>query len=114
MSMIIKIFIKWILLAGTVLFLPYFIPGIIVTTTTTALIAAAIIGLINTFIKPILKIVTLPLNLITLGLFGFLLNAVLFWVASTFVTGFEITTYTGGLLGALVVAVVLWIVDKIL
>lgn len=110
----IKLLIKWLILAGIVLLLPYFISGIVVSTTTVALITAAVLGFINLFIKPILKIVTIPFNILTLGLFGFLLNAVLFWVASLFVPGFEITTYTAGLLGSVVIAVVLWILNKVL
>jgi putative membrane protein len=110
----IKILIKWLVLAATILLLPYIISGITVGTTTVALITAAVLGLINIFIKPILKILTLPLNLLTLGLFGFLLNAVLFWVASLVVPGFDILTYSAGIIGSVIVAVVLWLLDKIL
>lgn len=111
--MIIKGIIRWLLLGGLVLLLPYFIPGIDVATNNTALIAAAVIGFINIFIKPILKLLTLPLRLMTLGIFGFILNVLLLWVASLLVPGFEITTLTAGVLGALVVTAVLWVLDRI-
>ncbi|MCD8494841.1 MAG: phage holin family protein [Candidatus Pacebacteria bacterium] len=112
--MILRALIKWVLLSIIILLLPYFIPGIAAATTGAGLLAGFVIGLINVLIKPFLKIVTLPLNILTFGVFGFLLNAVLFWVASLVVPGFEITTYAGGILGSLVVAVGLWIINQIL
>jgi putative membrane protein len=112
--MIIKGILKFIILSAALLIMPFLVPGISVATTTTAIIAALVIGLIHTFIKPILKLLTLPLNVLTLGLFGFLLNAVLFWVASLFVPGFEVQTYSAGIIGSIIVAVVIWILDKVL
>lgn len=110
---IVRLFIKWVLISVVVLLIPYIIPGVIIATTTAGLIAGAVIGLMNMFVKPIVRVITLPLNVLTLGLFGFLVNAVLFWVASLVVPGFEVTTYVGGILGALIIAIAFWVINKL-
>lgn len=114
MIMIIRLFLKWILISLAVLVLPYLIPGIIIATTTTGLIAGAVIGLINMLVKPIVKVITLPLNVLTIGLFGVFINAVLFWVGSLFVPGFEILTYGAGIIGSIIVALAWWVINKAL
>lgn len=109
----IKGIIRWVILAAIIMALPYIIPDLVVATTTTALVAAAVIGLINTFIKPILKLLTLPIRLLTLGLFGFVLNVFLFWLSSILVPGFEIMSLSAGIIGAFIMAIALWILDKV-
>ena len=106
---IIKLIIKWLLLSATVVAAAYLIPGITVSGWTVALIAGLVLGLINMIIKPILTILTLPINLITLGIFGIILNAILFWAAAYFVSGFVVTSFLAALLGSLLVSVVLWL-----
>ncbi len=106
---IIKLIIKWLLLSATVVAAAYLIPGITVSGWTVALIAGLVLGLINMIIKPILTILTLPINLITLGIFGIILNAILFWAAAYFVSGFVVASFLAALLGSLLVSVVLWL-----
>lgn len=106
---IIKLLIKWLLLSATVVAAAYLIPGITVSGWTVALIAGLVLGLINLIIKPVLTILTLPINLITLGLFGIILNAILFWAAAYFVSGFVVASFVAALLGSLLVSVVLWL-----
>jgi putative membrane protein len=74
-----------------------------------ALLAGLVLGLINLLIKPVLSILTIPINIITLGVFGIILNALLFWAASYFVSGFIITGFFAALLGSILVSVVLWL-----
>ena len=106
---IIKIIIKWILLAATVVLAAHIIPGISVASWTTALIVGVVLGLINTFIKPVLAILAIPINILTLGLFGLVLNALLFWAAAYFVTGFVVASFMAALLGSILVSVVMWL-----
>jgi len=100
-----KIIAKWILFALAFLLLPKIIPGIAVTTFTTALIVAFFWGLVNIVIKPIFLLIFFPLNLLTLGLFTFVINALLLWGVGGFVKGFEVSGFSAAFLGALVMAV---------
>jgi len=108
-----KLFTKWVLLAVVVLLLPQIIPDIVVDSFTVALIASAVIGVINLLIKPVVKILTLPINLITLGLFGAIINAGLFWLGTLFVNGFEVTTIIGVIFGSVVLSLARWIIDEL-
>jgi putative membrane protein len=85
------------------------IPGIAVTGLTPLLLAALVLGLINAIVRPILLVLTLPLTLLTLGLFIFILNAFCLWLTSRIVTGFVVETFAAAFLGALVVSVVSWL-----
>lgn len=108
---------SWFLHALSLILIPFIISGIKVDSITHALIAAAVIGIINTLIKPILVILTLPITLLTLGLFIFVINGVLFWLAGSYVPGFHVTNLTTGIVGALAYSVIstilVWIfIDK--
>jgi len=83
--------------------------GIVVAGLTPLLLAALVLGLINAIVRPVLVILTLPLTLLTLGLFIFVLNAFCLWLTSRLVPGFEVHTFGSALLGALVVSIVSWI-----
>lgn len=108
---IIKALVRWIVLSAAVVLAEMIIPGIHLggTVWVTALAVGLVLGLINAFIKPVLDILTIPVNLITLGLFGFILNALLFWATAYFVPAFTISGFLAALLGSLVVAIVMWI-----
>jgi putative membrane protein len=107
---ILKLIFKWLVLSATVVLATHLIPGITVASWAVALIAGLVLGLINLIIKPILNILTLPINWITLGFFGVVLNAILFWAAAYLVTGFEVNNLLAALLGSILVSVVLWLV----
>ena len=85
------------------------VPGIVVSGLTPLLLAALVLGLINAIVRPILIILTLPLTLLTLGLFIFVLNAFCLWLTSRIVPGFMVQTFGTALLGALVVSIVSWL-----
>lgn len=108
---IIKVIIRWVILSAAVVLAEYIVPGIHLSGTTwvTALAVGLVLGLINVFVKPILNILTLPINIITLGLFGIVLNAILFWVTTYFVNGFIIDNFLAAFLGSIVVAIVMWV-----
>lgn len=107
--MLLKILLRILITAGALLLIAKYVPGIEVTSFQTAIIVALILGIINVTLKPILLILTLPLTLITFGLFAFVVNAFLFWFASTFVQGFTIDGIIPAIVGALVISVVSWI-----
>lgn len=108
-----KLLVTWILNALALLAVAYLIPNINVANIWIALIAAVVIGLANVLIKPILVILTLPITLITLGLFIFVINGVLFWVVGHFLQGFEVRTLLAGIVGAVAYSVISWILSAI-
>lgn len=108
-----KLLIGWLLSALALLAVAYLVPGIHVSSFISALIAAAVIGLANILIKPILLILTLPVTIITLGLFIFVINGLLFWLAGYFLQGFDVKTVTAGIIGAIVYSIISWILSAI-
>jgi putative membrane protein len=85
------------------------VPGIVVTGFTPLLLAALVLGLINAIVRPVLLVLTLPLTLMTLGFFIFILNAFCLWLTSRIVPGFIVQSFAAALLGALVVSIVSWL-----
>lgn len=98
--------LRWVINALALLALAYILPGITVSGFYAALIAALILGIINAVLRPILIILTLPITIITLGLFTFIINGFLFWFVGTIVKGFEVQGFFTALLGALIMALV--------
>ncbi len=103
---------RWLVITVAIILASILIPGIRIDSLPTAVIAAGILGLINIFIKPILIILTLPLNIITLGLFSFIINAFLLKIVAWFVTGFEVNGFLAAVLGALVISLVNWLANR--
>lgn len=100
-----------LLVSGLAVFITaQFLPGVSVNNFLTALITAVVLGLINMFIKPIINILTLPINLLTLGLFSFVVNALMILLVSHFVTGFHVN----GFIAALLFSIVLSLVNSVL
>ena len=94
--------------------LPYLVNGIIVEDYRAAIVAALMFAFINIAIKPILRIITLPLNIATLGLFGIVVNILLFWFVASIISGFTVATFTAALFGALIMTAANWLIDKII
>lgn len=114
MSMLMKIIAKWIIVALGVLAAGYLLPNYVsVAGFTTALLVALILGFINAFLRPVLLILTLPINVLTLGLFTFVVNGFCFWAAS-FIKGFTVRGFWGAILGALIVSVISWAGDLLI
>jgi putative membrane protein len=90
------------------------VPGLTTRSAVTVLVAALVLGLINAIVRPVLLILTLPLTLVTLGLFLFILNAICLWLTSAIVPGFEVRGFWPAFWGALVVSAVSWIVNGFL
>ena len=92
----------------------YIIPGISVSNFYVALLVSLLLGFINVLIRPILIILTLPINILTLGLFSFVINALLFWSVSALVSGFSVDGFLPALVGSLFVSTVSFLLHKIL
>ena len=97
-----KLILNWLLSAAALLFVAYVYSGVEVKSFTAALIAAFIIGLLNTVVRPLLVILTLPVTVITLGLFLFIINALMFWAAASLLDGFQVRNFTAALIGSLI------------
>lgn len=99
------IFLKWLILALAIMFTGWIVPGISISSFTTALLAAIAIALVNVFIKPILVFLTLPINILTLGIFILVINALLFMFVAYLVPGVEVDGFWSAFLGALILSV---------
>ena len=108
-----KIILNWILISVSVFITTKIISGIVVDPIWVALVVGACLTLFNMFIRPIIKVLTLPLNVLTLGLFSLVINSVLFWYLGTFIKGFEVSTFTAAFVGAVVVSVINWLFSKV-
>ena len=97
-----RLLIKWLLSALALLAVTYIYTGVQVSNFTSALIAAAVIGLLNMVVRPVLVVLTLPVTIVTLGLFLFVINALLFWAASGLLSGFHVDSFVAALLGSLI------------
>ena len=109
-----KLILNWILSACALLAVAHLYAGVTVTSFTSALIAAAVLGLLNAVVRPILVLLTLPVTVITLGLFLFVINALMFWVAASLLAGFEFRGFVAALIGSLIYSVLQLAIDFVL
>ena len=107
---------RWIVNAAALLLVAYIYPGVHVESFLAALLAALALGLVNAFIRPLLVILTLPVTIITLGLFLFVINALLFWLVAEVVSGFTVGGFwaalAGSILYSLITLVTSWLLFK--
>jgi putative membrane protein len=97
-----KLILKWLLSAAALLFVAYVYSGVQVQNFTSALIAAFVIGLFNVVLRPVLVVLTLPVTIVTVGLFLFVINALMFWAAASVLDGFHVNGFAAALLGSLI------------
>ena len=100
-----RLLLGWAINAGVLLLLPYLIPAVQVTSFGTALVVALVLGLLNVFVRPVLVLLTLPITVLTLGLFLFVINGLMFWMVSRLLDGFEVAGFWWAVLAALVYSV---------
>jgi putative membrane protein len=103
---------RWLIITLAILLASQFVPGIRVDTLSTAVIAACVLGLINIFVRPVLVFLTLPLSVLTLGLFYFFINALLLMLVAHIVPGFKIENFFSAFLGSLVISFVSWLANS--
>lgn len=107
------ILIKWLLSALALWLVSLVVPGIRFSSTGTLLIAAIVFGLINALIRPLILLLTLPVNILTLGLFTLVINAFLLWLASILVPGFSVNNFATAFWGALVYAIIISLINLV-
>ena len=105
--------VKWILSALLIMAIAWVIPGITLTGFLSALIVVLVMSIVNILIRPIVEFVSLPLNIITLGIFSLVINALLFLLIAKFSPGFQIEGFWSGFWGALILSIFTPLIDKI-
>jgi len=106
-----KLIVRWLLLAAALLLVAHLYTGVQVTSFTSALIAALVLGLLNTLLRPLLVLLTLPVTLLTLGLFLFIINALMFYAAAYLLDGFGVSGFTAALIGSLIYSLCGMVID---
>lgn len=109
-----RLIVHLIATALALLFVAQVVPGVTVSGFYTAVVVALLLGLLQVTIKPVLFLLTLPLNLLTLGFFSLVLNALMFWFLASFVEGFGVTGFLSAFFGALIVSIISSVVSKLL
>lgn len=107
-----KLVLKWLLSAIALLCVAYLYSGVTVSSFGAALIAAFVIGLFNMVLRPVLVVLTLPVTVVTLGLFLFVINALMFWAASGVLDGFNVRGFGAALWGSLIYSVLGLVIDS--
>ena len=108
-----RLLLVWLVNTAALLAVAYLMPSITIANFTTALVAAAVLGLVNAVIRPILVLLTLPVTVLTLGLFIFVINGLLFWMVASFLEGFHVTGFWSSVLGAVVYSVISWLLSAL-
>ena len=109
-----KLIAKWLLSASALLFVAYVYSGVHVPSFGAAMLAALVLGLLNTIVRPVLVVLTLPVTVLTLGLFLFVINAVVFWAAAALLDGFAVRNYLAALVGSLIYTALGVVIDSAL
>lgn len=109
-----RLLVVWLINSLALLTVAYVLPGIEVADFAAALVAALVLGLVNAFIRPLLILLTLPATILTLGLFIFVINGLLFWMVGSWLQGFTVTGFWWGFLGAIVYSIVSWALSSVL
>jgi putative membrane protein len=109
-----KLIVKWLLNAAALLFIAYLYSGVQVTAFSSALAAAVVLALLNLFVRPVLVLLTLPVTVLTLGLFLFVVNALVFWAAAGLLQGFQVRGFGAALIGSLLYSLAGVVIDSAL
>ncbi|MGE0387526.1 MAG: phage holin family protein [Gammaproteobacteria bacterium] len=103
----------WLVNAVALLAVSYLMPSIRVDNFWSALVAALVLGLVNAVIRPLLVLLTLPVTVLTLGLFIFVINGLLFWMVGSFIVGFHVGGFWSGVFGAILYSLVSWLLSAL-
>ena len=106
-----KLIVRWLLLAAALLLVAHLYPGVSVASFGAAMVAALVLGLFNTLVRPLLVLLTLPVTVVTLGLFLFVINALMFWSAAGVLDGFKVTGFGAALIGSLIYSLCGMVID---
>lgn len=106
--------LRWLVLTAAIMIAAYVIEGIQVGGFLSAFFTAAILGILNAFFRPILIVLTLPINILTLGLFTFVINALMLMMASGVISGFAVSGFWAAVFGSLLISLVSWILNSLI
>jgi len=109
-----RLVLIWLINAAALFAVPYLMHSVDVTSIGAALVAALLLGLVNTLIRPLLLLLTLPVTVLTLGLFIFVINGLMFWLVAQLVDGFHVDSFVSAILGALLYSVISWALSTLL
>lgn len=111
--MILRLLLVWLINAVALIAVAYLMPSIAVSSFGAALVAALVLGLVNAVVRPVLILLTLPVTVLTLGLFIFVLNGLLFWAVGSWLEGFSVGGFWAGVLGAILFSIVSWLLSAL-
>lgn len=111
--MILRLALVWLINTVALIAVAYLMPSISVASFNAALIAALVLGLVNAVVRPVLVLLTLPVTILTLGLFIFVLNGLLFWAVAEWLEGFTVAGFWSGVLGAILFSIVSWLLSAL-
>ena len=109
-----RLLLLWLINTVAIFALPHLLDSVQVDSFTTALIAAIVLGLVNTLIRPVLILLTLPVTFLTLGLFVFVINGLMFWAVADLISGFQVAGFGAAVLAAFVYSLLSWLLSAIL
>ena len=111
--MLLKLGLVWLINAVALIAVAYLMPSISVSSFGAALVAALVLGLVNAVVRPVLVLLTLPVTLLTLGLFIFVINGLLFWMVGSWLEGFAVAGFWAGVFGAILFSLVSWLLSAL-
>lgn len=109
-----RLLLTWLINAVALCALPFLMSSVQVTNMVSALIAALVLGLVNTLIRPVLVLLTLPVTLLSMGLFILVINALLFWTVATLIDGFQVAGFWSAFLAAILYSIISWALSTLL
>lgn len=109
-----RLLITWLINAAALFALPYLMDSVRVDSFVAALIAALILGLVNTLIRPVLVLLTLPVTVLTIGLFIFVINGLMFWMVANWVQGFHVAGFWSAVGGAILYSIISWALSSLI
>ena len=109
----IRLLLVWLVNTLALVAVAYLMPSIAVSSFGAALVAALVLGLVNAVVRPVLVLLTLPVTILTLGLFIFVLNGLLFWMVGSWLPGFDVGGFWSGVLGAILFSLVSWLLSAL-
>jgi len=110
---VINILFKWLVLTASIMTTSYLIDGIQVANISSAFLAAAVLGILNVFLRPIAIILTLPVNILSLGLFTFAINALMLLITSQTISGFKVHGFWAAVIGSFIISIISWVINTL-
>jgi putative membrane protein len=108
-----RLLVVWLVNTAALIAVAYLMPSVTIASFGAALVAALALGLVNAVIRPVLVLLTLPVTVLTLGLFILVINGLLFWAVGTFIEGFHVAGFWAGVIGAIVFSIISWLLSAL-